>query len=56
MLQKPENYYGHQSVRKPEGLDIELYGFECPELDWMSEEDKQALYDTKDELVGKERT
>ena len=33
----------HDKDKKPEGLDIELYGHRCPELDWLTAEEKERL-------------
>ncbi|BAL83054.1 hypothetical protein SELR_13460 [Selenomonas ruminantium subsp. lactilytica TAM6421] len=32
-----------EKANKPEGLDIELYGQRCQELDWLTAEEKERL-------------
>ena len=32
-----------EQANKPEGLDIELYGHRCPEVDWLTEEEREQL-------------
>ena len=33
----------HDKDNKPEELDIELYGQRCPELAWLTAEEKEQL-------------
>ena len=44
MVDKSMKARGEENMHdKPEGLDRELYGHLCPELEWMSDEEKEEL-------------
>jgi hypothetical protein len=39
-----------EQANKPEGLDIELYGHRCPEVDWLTEEEREQLMNGEMEM------
>ena len=53
MVDKSVKAGGEKMRNKPEGLDRELYGHLCPELEWLSDEEKEQLLNGE---MGREMT